>query len=363
MTSNSYNSAVFYIGANNEYDLYAVHADSLSGLYITSQLFDRIEGTRWIQMYDNTLVSYGHVGLVIDEFRTEIENKTATGRPAKWPNIGILEAAAWNNGVASWNLTTRLKKELGTPEFIRNITATGSISKEWIRFDRLFRLSESPQEANNPPRYAHVSHAYAQRLDTASRIQLSLTFLVIVIVCNSVKLLTMLWVVFLERQDYIVTLGDGASTFLKSPDPKTERMCILSKPEVVCEVAEAPHAFKHDDQLERLVTQSGKRWRKQYSTYSNALNRDREVGSYFMQVEHFLVIFTFANGTQLHCSGRSVRTTHRDHYVLRPSVTKLGHKIRHNFSRIRPIVAADSAQCLDCQRSTTCSLVLLPCDQ
>jgi hypothetical protein len=30
------------------------------------------------------------------------------------------------------------------------------------------------------------------------------------------------------------------------------------------------------------MSHSKKRWSKQYSTYSNALNRDREIGSYFM---------------------------------------------------------------------------------
>ncbi|KAF1911588.1 hypothetical protein BDU57DRAFT_543087 [Ampelomyces quisqualis] len=64
----------------------------------------------------------------------------------------------------------------------------------------------------------------------------------------------MLWIVFIERKDYIVTLGDGASSFLERPDPNTERMCILSKQYVVREVADAPIRPRHNNQLLQLVT-------------------------------------------------------------------------------------------------------------
>ena len=244
--------------------------------------YDRFEGGQWIRMYDNSLVSYGTLVLVLDEYRSEIENKTLSGRPPDWPIVTSQEAADWMRGGLSWNMTAPLLHTLSTREFVQDITNTGANSREWIRLDRLFRKSESDMTDANPPKLAHVSYVLVKRLDTASRIQLSLTFLIIVIVCNSVKLLTMLWVVFMERQDYLVTLGDGAATFLERPDPTTERMCILSKPEITHEVADAASKAKHDDQLSRLMTQSGKRWVKQYSTYSNALNRDREIGSYFM---------------------------------------------------------------------------------
>jgi hypothetical protein len=280
LTSDSYNSAVFYIGANNEYDMYAIDAKNTSRFEL-DPVYDRFEGSRWIRMYDNSLVSYGALVLAVDEYRSEIQNKSLTGRP-DWSTAPPGAAEDWAQGAVSWNLTAQLKYPLGTPEFIRNITATKSSSREWIRMDLMFRQSETEMEDNNPPKFAHISHFYAQRLNTASRIQLSFTFLIIVIVCNSVKLLTMLWVVLMERQDYLVTLGDGAATFLEHPDSTTERMSILSKPEIVHEVTDAKLNFKHDDHLQRLVTQSGKRWTKQHTTYSNALNRDREIGSYFM---------------------------------------------------------------------------------
>jgi hypothetical protein len=148
--------------------------------------------------------------------------------------------------------------------------------------DWLYGSAKTDKPSDTPPKFAHVPHVFVKRLATASRIQLSLTFLIIVIVCNTVKLFTMIWVVFMERKDYIVTLGDGASSFLEKPDPTTELMCILSKPEIVREVTDAPNRARHNDELSQYVEESGKTWTKQHTTYSNALNRDREVGSYFM---------------------------------------------------------------------------------
>jgi hypothetical protein len=229
-----------------------------------------------------SLVSYGTLILAVDEYRKTIENKTLSGKPQRWPDVSLEVAENWSQGDVNWNLTAPLKHELSNQDFIGEITATGSIGKQWIRMDKFFAQSSTNMTAKDPPKFARVSHAFAERLDTASRIQLSLTFLIIVIVCNSVKLLTMLWVVLMERKNYLVTLGDGAASFLERPDSITERMCILSKPEIAREVAEIPLKIDHNDQLSRIMTNTGKRWVKQSTTYSSALNRDREIGSYFM---------------------------------------------------------------------------------
>jgi hypothetical protein len=275
---------VFYIGANNQYDIHLieVNSDVYNKTYVSDPSYDLIAGEAWTSIYQSSTVSYGTLVLAVDEYRSEVENKTKSGKPEKWPNVPTDVVDAWSQAALSWNLTAPFNHELGNQSFISNITATGSISKEWIRFDWLFAQSSTNRTSRNIPKFARVPHAFAKRLDTVSRIQLSLTFLTIVIVCNSVKLLTMLWVVFAEQRDYLVTLGDGAASFLERPDPTTERMCILSKPEIVREVADKPHKIEHNDQLSRFVTQSEKLWVKQYTTYSNALNTDREIGSYFM---------------------------------------------------------------------------------
>jgi hypothetical protein len=96
--------------------------------------------------------------------------------------------------------------------------------------DWMFARSSMNRTSLSTPKFARVLHAFAKKLETVSRIQLSLKFLIIVIVCSSVKLLTMLWVVIVERRDNPVALGNGAASFLERSDPTTERICILSKP-------------------------------------------------------------------------------------------------------------------------------------
>jgi hypothetical protein len=245
-------------------------------------VYDMLSGDQWVKAYDTALVSYGMLYLAVEDYRSEINNDTLTGYPKDYPNVSTEEVNSWAKGKVDWTLQSPLKRELSSPDLVQAITRTGASSKEWIQMETLYQQSPSNTFTPNPPKFAHVPHVFAQKLDTASRIQLSLTFLVIVIVCNSMKLLTMLWVVFMEQKDYIVTLGDGAASFLERPDPTTERMCILSKPAIIHEVSEAPFKGRHDDHLSRLITKSGRGWTKQSTTYSSALNKDRELGSQFM---------------------------------------------------------------------------------
>jgi hypothetical protein len=246
--------------------------------------YTAVKGTEWVRMYDNMLVSYGTLILAVGEYRTFIENKTFTGYPDLWPSVPTEDANAWALGNETYDLAAPLTLALSTK--VSDLFNDDAATRAWIDFTYVYSHSVGNISTDTVPRFAHVTHAFAKNLDTASRIQMSLTFLIIVIVCNSVKLLTMLWVVMVERKDYLVTLGDGAASFLERPDSTTERMCILSKPEITSEVSDTTSRSKHDDQLSRLMSHSKKRWAKQYSTYSNALNRDREIGSYFMQVGH-----------------------------------------------------------------------------
>lgn len=287
LTTDSYNSAVFFIGANNEYDIYAFQKgyDDTSLNFLPEDKdknYEYFEGSSWIGMYDNSFVSYGTFALIMDEYRSSINLDTATGKPEKWPDVSQTVADTWSRGTVSWDKPETVVKRLGTRDFIQDILATGANSREWIKMITFTSGAEMNTTKSDIPAFAHVSGVLARKVDTDSKIQLSLTFLIVVIVCNSVKLLTMLWVVFMERKDYVVTLGDGASTFLERPDPATERMCILSKSEITQEVAEAHLHGRHRDQLATIMAQSKKEWVKRHSTYSNALNRDREIGSYFM---------------------------------------------------------------------------------
>jgi hypothetical protein len=282
------NSAIFYIGANNEYDLHIVQVGS--DVYKTDYedqtpaIYDNITANAWLRMYDTAFVSYGTLILAVDEYRSEINNNTSTGKPPGWPIMDTNTTIAWNAGAVSWNLTGLLTKELSDRSILNSLTDTSPTSKDWIRIDSISNETAGDQEKENdsgPPKFAHVQHAFVKRVDaTVSKIQASLTFLVIVFVCNAVKLFIMLWVIFMEHKHYIVTLGDGAASFLEYRDPTTERMCMLSKPEITGGVAAS--SFRQSDHLERIVMDSTMTWTERSITYSNLRNRDREVSTLFL---------------------------------------------------------------------------------
>jgi hypothetical protein len=172
-------------------------------------------------------------------------------------------------------------------------------------------VSDVNLDAHNPrnvTKYAHVVLGYGKNVPTKSRIQLSRSFLIVVIVCNAVKLTIMLWALYMEKSDFIVTLGDGAASFLEHHDPTTEKFCVFSKDAVIAEVRhrlskqDGPQTLSTDtsnvdsqfgsrpkaqaapepDQLEEIMLNLHGTWRDQKHLYSSALGKDRQVGSSFM---------------------------------------------------------------------------------
>jgi hypothetical protein len=87
----------------------------------------------------------------------------------------------------------------------------------------------------------------------------------------------------MEKLDYIVTMGDGAASFLEYPDTTTERMCVASRHDITAKADSSSQKTKQDDdELALVIRETGSTWIKQYSKYSTALDRDREVGSVFV---------------------------------------------------------------------------------
>jgi hypothetical protein len=227
-----------------------------------------INSAESFRAYSSNFVSYGDVYIAIDDYAEKVNLTRLDGFVDGWPNT--TERISWNSNT-EW--------PIGPFNFFPSLGVDGAVTQDWINFGTLKGHRFDIQSP--PPEYAHFTHAFAKHtVGTSSRIQLSLTFMVIVIACNVVKLATMLWVVFMEKSDYLVTVGDGAASFLEHPDPTTEQMCVASRHDTM-EKVQSGVKF-HNDQLAAMVRESGSTWAKQYSKYSTALDRDREFGSYFM---------------------------------------------------------------------------------
>jgi len=57
--------------------------------------------------------------------------------------------------------------------------------------------------------------------------------LVIVVICNLGKVVSMLYVAFYVKDDPLITVGDAIQSFLSRPDKTTTGMCLVSKADVV----------------------------------------------------------------------------------------------------------------------------------
>ena len=278
LTSVSYNSAVFYIGADNRANISVLLKDSAEYETILRQAEAAINDDRNITLDNGSINSaygrfnsfheYGDLYLAIDGYFGGNGSELSKLRGNGWPDSG--HELEWNPSI-SWPL-----------EIIPDNTLNWTIfNGTWAYILVDSNLTTSLE--NDTQVWARCAHGFAEyHVKTSSRIELSLTFMAIVIVCNVVKLFTMLWVVFMENLDYIVTVGDGAASFLAYPDSTTRGMCVSTKHEVIAKVGAVTDTKEDQDLLAIIVRKCGNLWAKRRSQYSTALDRDRVYTSYAM---------------------------------------------------------------------------------
>ena len=171
---------------------------------------------------------------------------------------------------------------------------------DWINITDVYTRENETSEII---RYARVVRGYGTNLPSKSRIQISLSFLLVVIVCNAIKLGIMIWALYMEKSDFIVTIGDAVASFLEHRDHMTEKYCVFNKDAITAEVAhrgaknEASFSGSYGklessevatlktDHFDELVVSSSGVWRDQRHPFSSALGKDRELGTTFMYAE------------------------------------------------------------------------------
>lgn len=293
----SYNSAAIYITATNEFDNFFVpHGSANESLLSTNPNFTRFTNSQWRAEYASITVNYGDLILSIDDYASQINVTNRTGLPTSKSNLPKDYHLPYEAGPIFKDMTFNLT--------------------DWINITSFGFLSE---DNNSVAVYAHVVEGYGRKVPTKSRVQLSLSFLIVVIVCNAIKLATMVWVLYMEKSDFIVTLGDGAASFLEYRDPTTEKYCVFTKEAIAAEVAhrrlkqeslqnsgfwnDTSYPRAHDaseldgsaapkmDHFEELVLNASGVWRDQKHLYST-IGRTREIGPSFMY-RHLLFPITY----------------------------------------------------------------------
>jgi hypothetical protein len=78
-----------------------------------------------------------------------------------------------------------------------------------------------------------IDHCLVRRTEPHCKLQVSFHILVIVMICNSIKIVSMLWALFYRTEVTFVTFGDAISSWLDDPDDATKGRCLASRREIL----------------------------------------------------------------------------------------------------------------------------------
>ncbi|KAL9045807.1 MAG: hypothetical protein Q9214_001214 [Letrouitia sp. 1 TL-2023] len=104
-------------------------------------------------------------------------------------------------------------------------------AKDWKIPNYALGTTTSPAFSNSFERNKHVQVDYclSQPAEEMCQLQFSLSIMIIVIVCNFIKLVCMSVMQHQHRSPSLVTLGDALSSFLDDPDSSTQKSCLASR--------------------------------------------------------------------------------------------------------------------------------------
>jgi hypothetical protein len=141
----------------------------------------------------------------------------------------------------------------GSQGALGNLTIESPV---WIRFEPILNNHTLGMNIS-----AHVAQAASKKLDLPSSVQVSLYFLIVVVLFGLLKLAVMTTVLLTDRSAYLVTLGDAAASFLKRPDPYTAGKCILGRQEILISMGHSPsHDNSDNENTQQLRTRLDGIW-------------------------------------------------------------------------------------------------------
>ena len=84
-------------------------------------------------------------------------------------------------------------------------------------------------DAPPPDKIKNIDHCLSEIVEEKCKVQFSLHIIVVVILCNVVKLCSMILILWKYKNPTLVTIGDAVSSFLDDSDITTKGMCLASK--------------------------------------------------------------------------------------------------------------------------------------
>jgi hypothetical protein len=198
------------------------------------------------------------------------------------PNIANASYAAGTTPLPSTNSSLLVNQFWDSLDFNNFWDSSGtqpqSSSSTWLS------NADVPDVAaiSNPetPSAINIAWAYSIRLEDDNELQISLLFMLVVIIFNIVKVITM-YLVYRDCQDeHLITVGDAVSSYLQRPEPLSKGYCALSKQQLLLRLGLwAPKGFDQEEleslkvmpELKGVWTASKKRYISSISSNRGAL--------------------------------------------------------------------------------------------
>jgi hypothetical protein len=79
----------------------------------------------------------------------------------------------------------------------------------------------------------NIDHCLVRKTEPHCKLQVSSHILVIVMICNTIKIMSMLWALFYQMEVSFVTFEDAISSWLDDPDDATKGRCLASRREIL----------------------------------------------------------------------------------------------------------------------------------
>lgn len=79
----------------------------------------------------------------------------------------------------------------------------------------------------------HISSIRATKLEDGSKVQIILSYMVIVIICNILKLVVMWQLWRNSSNEFLTTVGDAVQSFLREPDRSTIGLCLMDRQSLI----------------------------------------------------------------------------------------------------------------------------------
>lgn len=90
----------------------------------------------------------------------------------------------------------------------------------------------------------------------------NIPILAVVVGCNALKIVVMLFVALRLKDNPLITIGDAIESFLNAPDPTTRRLCLLTKRDVVKQIGDRKHWAVEQDREPpaKVASRQSVRW-------------------------------------------------------------------------------------------------------